>query len=205
VAGQQPAGRGDSYGYYEPGRYPAAMRPDGGSPEPAEPTPEVTSRTPDAGPLGGGTDVRISGSRLRSATSVTFGDAVGTAFRVLDDNHLAVTSPAHAAGVVSFVVHFADGGTFTVRDGFTYLKAPHIEDVSPDAGPTAGGTWVVLRGSALSRVTTVYFGSSSTTRVDVVSDTELRVLTPTHALGPVEVTASSPGGTSNAVRFVYLP
>jgi hypothetical protein len=198
---------GEPYGYYQPpgGFQPAAMPPDGGPPPSQAPTPEVTSRSPDAGPLGGGTVVRVNGSRLQTAKQITFGDAVGTDLRVVDDSHLSVTSPPHEAGRVSFVVHFDDGGSYTVNDGFTYLKAPHIDSLSPETGPTAGGSWVLLNGDALSRVTAVRFGDSSAIQVEVVSDTQLRVLTPAHGIGPTDVTATSPGGTSNAVRFVYLP
>lgn len=202
VAGGAPA----SYGYYQPpDSPPAAMPADGGPPPKPAPTPEVTSRSPDAGPVGGGTTVRIRGSRLGAAERITFGDAVGSDLQVIDEGHLTVVSPPHPAGRVSFVVHFHDGGAFVVRDGFSYLKAPHLDSVSPTSSPSRGGEWVVLSGDALSRVTTVRFGNQVATTIEVVSDTTLRVLTPAHSIGAVDVTAISPGGTSNAVRFLYLP
>jgi hypothetical protein len=51
----------------------------------------------------------------------------------------------------------------------------------------------------------VRFGDSAATRIERVSDTRVRALSPTHAPGPVDVVVTTPGGTSAPVRFLYLP
>lgn len=194
-------------GFYVGSGSPASLpRTDGtASPEPTRPpSPNVSSRSPDAGPLGGGTLVRFRGSHLQGAVRVTFEDRTGTNLRHVSDRELTVVTPAHAAATVTVVIHFRDGGQFVIPRGFTYVAPPQLDSVSPSSGSPGGGQWVLLSGHALTRVSEVRFGTATAAEIQVVSDTELRVLTPAHAIGPVSVTATSPGGTSNGVRYLYL-
>jgi hypothetical protein len=66
---------------------------------------------------------------------------------------------------------------------------------------------VTVTGTGLSGVTKVVFGETAAARVEVVSDTELRVLSPAHLPGEVDVHVTTPGGTSaasQATRYLYL-
>ena len=47
-------------------------------------------------------------------------------------------------------------------DEFTYLPAPKVTSVSPDSGPSAGGSSVTISGQ-FSNVSQVTFGSTSAT------------------------------------------
>ena len=85
-------------------------RPSGGhsdpwgcSGSPANPT--VTTVSPSAGPLAGGTSVTVNGTNLTGATAVNFGATAGTGV-VVDGGgtSLTVTSPAEAAGTVDVTV-----------------------------------------------------------------------------------------------------
>jgi len=160
--------------------------------------------TPNAGPVAGGTSVRLAGEDLRTAERVDFGTAPGTELTRNDDGTLTVTSPPGAAGDVRVQVVLEDGSTMT-GDVFSYLERPQVEALTPGRGPSSGGTWVLLEGSALARVTTVQFGDTAAAEVEVLSDTQVRALSPAHLAGPVEVTATSPGGTSAGVRYLYTP
>jgi len=60
----------------------------------------------------------------------------------------------------------------------------------------------------LRRTTQVHFGGSEAQRIEVVSDTRLRVLSPQHLPGSVDITVTTPGGSSPAGsgdRYTYLP
>ncbi|MBK5306090.1 MAG: IPT/TIG domain-containing protein [Frankiaceae bacterium] len=162
--------------------------------------------TPDAGPLHGGTTVRLRGSGLRTASRVTFGRAAGTNLQVHPDGSVSVRTPAvSAAGSVTVVVHLRDGSQVARANGFTYVARPELDSATPSSGPSSGGTWVTLDGVALSRVTSVRFGDVVAPELKVLSDTRVQARIPAHSPGAVDVTVVTPGGTSDAVRFLYLP
>lgn len=58
------------------------------------------------------------------------------------------------------------------------VMGPHVESVDPSSGTRRGGTIVTLRGSGFTGANGVRFGSSSAVDFTVVSDTEIRVMTP---------------------------
>lgn len=80
----------------------------------------VASVAPNTGAQAGGTAVVITGTNFHGATGVTFGGTAGTAFSVVDDTTIQVTTPAHAAGAVSVVVA-DDSGNVTDAGAFTYV------------------------------------------------------------------------------------
>ena len=88
------------------------------------------------------------------------------------------------------------------------VPAPSVSRVSPAAGPTTGGTWVTVSGENLGSATQVRFGTTAARQLVLVSGTEVRALSPAHALGTVDVTVVAPGGASAvtpADRYTFLP
>ena len=59
-------------------------------------TPGVDNVSPSSGTSAGGTVVTITGEGLTGSTGVTFGGTAGTAFSVVSDSSILVTTPAHA-------------------------------------------------------------------------------------------------------------
>ena len=168
--------------------------------------PAVTSLSTTAGPLRGGTAVTVTGLRLDGATRVSFG-GTDAAFTVVSATTIRATTPAHAAGLVSVTVTTPFGTSAASPSAtFAFDPVPVITGVSPQTGPPAGGTVVTLTGTGLTRATAVRFGTSVATNLVRVSDTSLRVTTPAHVPGPVDVLVTSPGGQSVAgsgARYVY--
>ncbi|HML00372.1 MAG TPA: IPT/TIG domain-containing protein [Acidimicrobiales bacterium] len=83
--------------------------------------------------------------------------------------------------------------------------SPVVSALSPPSGPAAGGTWVVVSGSGLAGATAVDFGGVPAV-FTVVSDDALRVESPPHAAGSVDVRVTTGGGTSplsSGDRFTY--
>ncbi|OEV37460.1 hypothetical protein HS99_0006175 [Kitasatospora aureofaciens] len=74
----------------------------------------------------------------------------------------------------------------------------------PDQGPTGGGTPVTIIGTHLTGTTAVHFGNRLATHVVVVDDNEITCVTPA-GQGVVNVTVTTPGGTSFPVPFYYIP
>jgi hypothetical protein len=85
--------------------------------------PEITLVATHTGSVDGGTRVRISGSGLAGATSVTFGGVASSSFSVRHNGTLlTAVAPGGSAGTVTIVVVTPGGTTSTGgQDGFTYV------------------------------------------------------------------------------------
>jgi hypothetical protein len=175
------------------------------------PTPSVTSVSPTSGPTTGGTSVTITGTALTGATSVKFGSAAATNVSVNSDTNITATSPAGQAGAVDVTVTTA-GGTSAVNSGdqFTYTPppAPTVTNVSPSSGPSTGGTSVTITGTGFTGATAVNFGSGNPANFSVSNSTTIMATAPANStLGAVDVTVTTPGGTSattSADQYTYV-
>jgi hypothetical protein len=87
----------------------------------------------------------------------------------------------------------------------TTPAAPTVTSLAPTSGTTAGGTSVVITGTALTGATAVNFGATPATTYTVNSATQITATAPAHAAGPVAVEVTTPGGTSaNGVQYTYV-
>ena len=161
---------------------------------------------PNRGPTAGHTVVTLSGSGFTGATSVTFGGVAGTSLNVASDSLLTVTSPAHVAGTVLITVVTPSGRCSNATAvAYTYVAAPKVAGISPNKGPTGGGTLVTITGTNLAGATAVHFGSVAAHINSIVSATKIVVTSP-KGTGTVDVTVTTAGGTSaktSADRFTY--
>jgi hypothetical protein len=116
--------------------------------------PVLTSLSPNAGPMKGGTTVHISGIEFTGATAVSFGSLPATSMSVNSDESItAVSPPASTTGPVRVTVTTPQGTTpLSAGDVFKY--APAISSVSPDSGPAEGKTQVTIRGEGFGVGTT---------------------------------------------------
>ena len=89
--------------------------------------------------------------------------------------------------------------------GIVLAVAPTVTSVSPNSGPTAGGTSVTITGTNLTGATSVTFGGASATNVVVTNSTTITAKTPAHAAGAVTVTVTTSGGTgSKTSAYTYV-
>jgi hypothetical protein len=82
---------------------------------------------------------------------------------------------------------------------FTYIPpgpAPTVKKVSPSKGPAAGGTTVRITGTGFTGTTAVDFGSTSATSFTVNSATSITATSPEGTTGTVDITVTTPNGTS---------
>lgn len=83
---------------------------------------------------------------------------------------------------------------------------PTVSAVSPNNGPTAGGTVVTITGTHFEPGASVTFGGTPAGTVGFVNDTTLTAVTPAHATGAVAVAITTDHGTgSKANAFFYTP
>jgi pimeloyl-ACP methyl ester carboxylesterase len=156
------------------------------------PPPTVTKLKPRKGPVGGGTTVTITGTHLSGATAVRFGSTNAASFTVNSEGSITAVSPAEAAGAVDVTVTTPGGTSVTSRvDRFAF--APTVTGVSPNGGPTGGGTSVTVTGTGFAvgnYATTFKFGKAKATSVNCTSSTKCTVVSPAHAAGTVDVKAT---------------
>ena len=166
--------------------------------------PTVTGVNPDAGPITGGQTVTLTGTGFRAGMQVSFGGTAATGLTILTPSQATVVTPAHTAGVVDVVVS-TPGGTGTLSNGYSYVVAPTVTAVSPDEGPTSGGTPVTLTGTGFRAGMTVSFGGTPATGVVVGSPTSATAVTPAHVAGDVNVVVSTTGGSNTLTDgFTYV-
>jgi IPT/TIG domain-containing protein len=172
------------------------------------PNPAIASLEPSRGALGGGTTVTIRGERLNGVDGVEFDGIPATSFHEVSSTELIATTPAHAEGEVDVTMQTSHGASATTSfDRFAYVAAPTVSSVEPDSGSSAGGETVTIKGTNLTEATAVEFGGATATDLDEISATELTVTSPAHIEGTVDVTVTTPGGTSAtsaADRFAYV-
>jgi hypothetical protein len=170
--------------------------------------PVVTAITPTTGPAIGGTSVIITGvnfSEFSPIMGVTFGSSPA-AFSVTGDTSITATSPA-GAGVVDVIVQ-AQGGPSSapsISDRFSY--GPAITAIAPSRGPSVGGTGVTLTGTSFGSASTVSFGATAATNVNVISGTSITATSPA-GTGIKDVTVTTVFGTSAISatdEFMYVP
>ena len=170
--------------------------------------PTVTSVSPNAGPIGGGTAVTITGTGfVVGSSTVAFGGSAGTAVSCSSSTSCSATSPAESAGVVDITVTTPGGTSSTSSaDHFTYNAVPTVTGISPNAGPIGGGTAVTITGTGFVGSSTVAFGGSAGTAVSCSSSTSCSATSPAESAGVVDITVTTPGGTSStssADHFTY--
>jgi hypothetical protein len=109
------------------------------------------------------TVVTITGTNLRNATQVKFGNTVVAGWTCNDDGTVIVTSaPLGEKGTVDVRVTNADGTSATsAADQFTYTAntEPLITAISPSSGPRAGNTEVTITGLEFGQAQRAVFGA----------------------------------------------
>jgi IPT/TIG domain len=177
--------------------------------------------TPGSGSAKGGTLVTITGYGFKGTTSVEFGSASTTNYKVIDDKHITVISPAESAfdaydKPVDVTVTTPKGTSQTSgADRFIYTTSsppppppqpPIVWSLDRSSGPSSGGTAVTINGSGFSGATGVLFGLTAAASFKVVSDNQITAVSPA-GNSTVDVTVTTSAGTSKKIsgdRFTYI-
>jgi len=137
-----------------------------------------------------GAAVKILGTKLTGATSVTFNGTAAT-FKVVSASLITTTVPAGATtGTVKVVTPSG-----TLSSNVIFRVTPQITSFTPPSGPV--GTVVTITGVSLAQTTKVTFGGVEAIAPTVNSDTQVTATVPTGAVtGKIAVT--TPGGTATS-------
>ena len=73
---------------------------------------------------------------------------------------------------------------------------PAIHSVAPASGPAGGGTWVTITGIHFTGTTSILFGKTKAPQFIVLSDQEVKSLSPAHLPGAVDIEVVTPRGST---------
>jgi hypothetical protein len=149
--------------------------------------PVATSVLPAAMAIEGGGVVTISGSHIRTGTTVTIGGVAGTNVEVLPPNALVCTAPARPPGIAGIVLTDEYGRVGPTFSGLSYVTPPTLTSASPATMPSFGGRTLTLSGSGFSTGIRVFFGGIERNPVTVVNASTLTFMAPAGEFGPVTI------------------
>ncbi len=164
----------------------------------------------------GGDHITIVGTGFNPggvpASAVTIGGTNVTSYVVVTDQKITAVTPAKTANTYNTKVTNGAGiSAVTTADKFTFTSTtagPVITSVSPNTGVVGGGIGVLIGATAggFTGATAVHFGTLAATAFTVNDDFTISADYPAQAAGPVDVTVTTPAGTSGIVTadvFTY--
>ncbi len=173
--------------------------------------PTVTGLSTSSGYTVDDTSVTLTGTNFTGASAVEFGTAEATYFEVVSSTEIIADAPTSATtGTENITVTTPSGTSATSSyNEFTYdaVPDPTVTALSFSAGTTAGGVPVTITGTVFTNANLVDFGGTPGTGLVINSDTSLTVTPPAEYAGTVDITVTSPGGTSadsSADQYTYL-
>jgi hypothetical protein len=173
-------------------------------------TPTISALNPNAGPVGGGTVVTITGTGFAGPTTVAFGANQATGVTVVSATTITAIAPASTTGLSTVNVSVTDVGGTSGNLPYTYVAAPQVTGISPTSGPLQGGEPVTIKGANLCNtpsggVPTVDFGANQATVTAVSADCTTLTVTEPAGQGTVPVTVTTEGGTARSPEnFTYI-
>ena len=179
--------------------------------------PVVTGLAPARGPAAGGTAVTISGSGFldpdAGSNLVLFGGISALDVIELTDKEITCTTPPGASGALVDVLLVNGNGSAQLSGAFRYFTAPTLTALTPDHGPSGGGTLVTLTGTGFAELgagtATVRFGGTPASEVTIQSDGQLTCRAPAGTPGTsAAVSLENANGTASlplAFRYHARP
>ncbi len=124
-----------------------------------------------------------------------------------------IAGTATMPGSFSFKAQVQDAKAVSTSASFSLIvapaAAPTISGISPNSGPTAGGTAVTISGSNFRSGAGVQFGSLSARGVQIANSAQIQAVTPAESSGVVSITVKNSDGqtatAANAFTFAAPP
>ncbi|MBV8194741.1 MAG: IPT/TIG domain-containing protein, partial [Candidatus Dormibacteraeota bacterium] len=169
--------------------------------------PQVTGLSVSSGYGNGGTSVTITGAAFADGSAVHFGTAAASNVTVVNDSTITALSPAGAGTVDVTVISGGVSSAPAAIDRFSYVASPAVDAVTPNQGPTGGGTTILISGSNFSADSAVSFGGTPAASITVNSASSIAATSPAGSAGRVDIVVSTgqggPSAMSQADAFTY--
>ena len=170
------------------------------------PVPTVSAVSPNAGPTSGGTAITITGTGFVTGATVKIGQGSGAGPTAIAATNVKVVSPTEITAVTGGGAKAGTWSLFVVTSGgtgigyldFTYNPVPTVSAVSPNAGPTSGGTAITITGTGFVTGATVKIGQGSGAGPTAIAATNVKVVSPT------EITAVTGGGAKAGTWSLFV-
>lgn len=155
----------------------------------------VTAVEPQAGPVGGGTELVLTGTGFVDGASVMVGALPASAVDVVSATEIRATSPPGAPGRVDVSVRVGPA-VATLAGAFDYASdGLSLALVSPAVIASPGGTYVRVFGTGFGPETEVRIGGIACDVIERVSPAELHVRSPQLEVDVHDASVSSDGKT----------
>jgi len=160
--------------------------------------PAIERLAPTEGRTTGKGKIKIYGTGFTGTTSVHFGSSAALSFTVSKPTLIIAVDPP-GTGTVDVTVTNADGTSpITPASVFGYFgKAPEVSKIAPRIGPAAGGASVGIAGLNFLGASAIHFGSIDAPSFTVNTDKSITAISPPETVGTVNVTVTTPYGTSS--------
>jgi len=173
--------------------------------------PTVATVNPASGPATGGTAITVTGTDFVTGSRVVIGQGNGAgtgAIPAIDvvvvssTQITAVTGGGAKAGTWSLFVT-TSGGTSAanIGDDFTYTTSgiiPTVSAVSPESGPTTGGTAITITGTGFATGASVKAETPAQPQNPAIAATDVQVISST------EITAVTGGGAFGGTYSLFV-
>jgi hypothetical protein len=174
-------------------------------------TPSVTAIGPTFGLTTVTTPIGISGTNfVPGNTQVKIGGQFATMVQVQSTVSLTATAPTGSVGAADVQV-ITPAGTGDGGHIFLYVApaTPSIASITPNTGPSSGGTSITISGANFTGAIAVTFGGKvlpASCACWLLTDpgTITMVSTPPGSVGAANVTVTTPGGISAPAIFTYV-
>lgn len=169
--------------------------------------PSVSSVAPQNLSTLGGTAMQINGNNFVNQALAFVGLSPVVGATQINPNRVDGVGPAGPIGPADVTVSNPDGQSATLTGGVTFVvPPPSISTLTPNSGAGRGGTSVRITGNGFQVGASVGFGAASAPVATVLSPTDIDVITPAGADGPVNITIVNPDAQSTTLNngFTYI-
>lgn len=168
-------------------------------------TPTITTISPTAGALAGGTTLTVNGTNFSTGATVFVGGVACTPLTYVSSSQVRCPTPGPAAGAQAVTIN-NPGTPSATYNSYTYQDAPTVASVSPTAGALAGNTLITITGTFFRSGATVLVGAAACTSITVVNATTITCRTPANSAGAYAITVTNTdtqSGTSVPGIYTY--
>lgn len=174
-------------------------------------TPVIVAVSPASGPLVGGTRVTIFGEGFQEPLQVFFGDQQAQVINVSFSQIVVIAPAGSRVGPVDIrVVNINSNTNTTARDAYRYLDSMRITSITPNTGPSIGGTRVTIRGSGFTDLVAITIAGHVALPIRVSGTEIVAITTPivgtqpcVNVAGPVIVTSIENGDQATGPVYTY--
>jgi len=168
---------------------------------------ELSSITPNVGPVEGGTRVTLRGIDFSPSVSVLIGSKACTEVSWVSKLEINCILPPGRPVLHNVIAYNPDGIRKTIRNAFLYHPEPKITSLTPSQGSKKAGNELKVIGANFFQGAKIKIGEVLCPNVQLISSTELRCRLPEQPVGEYLVKVENHKGQESRqdIRYRYQP